>query len=252
MMTKRPFAITFLLCLLGTMQAHAVDLQQKQDRCKVDNPVRSFMQELPNTRKAVLESKNLTIVALGSSSTAGTGASSQDNSYPSVLQNELTRLYPGVEVNVVNRGVGGNSAVQMYHRMKDEVLAEEPNLVIWQTGVNDAINDIGIDKFKRILRKGIAALREAKIDVMLMDHQPLPRMERYPLYTQYLMALREVAAETGVPVFKRFDVMNQLLKDGKLRQDEIFSSDALHLVDHSYYCIATTLAQSISEKIARP
>ncbi|WP_204350940.1 SGNH/GDSL hydrolase family protein, partial [Serratia marcescens] len=84
-------------------------------------------------------------------------------------------------IKVINQGVGGNSALQMFHRMDEDVIEESPSLVIWQTGVNDAIQDVGIDRFKRILRKGIVKLREAGTDVVFMDHQPVPRAERYPL-----------------------------------------------------------------------
>ncbi len=219
-------------------------------RCAVQAALRGFAEDLPNSRAALSDGRSLTIVALGSSSTAGTGASSEQTTYPAVLKTELERLLPGHEISVINRGIGGNSAMQMYHRMDGEVISEEPNLVIWQTGVNDAIGDIGLDRFKRMLRKGIAKLRDAGIDVVLMDHQPLPRMERYPAYTDYLTALREVAAQTSVPVYRRYDVMTELLRDGRLRQDEIFSSDALHMVDGSYYCVGMTLARSIVEKLA--
>jgi acyl-CoA thioesterase I len=219
-------------------------------RCAVSASLRSFGGELPHAREALRDGKALTIVALGSSSTAGTGASSDQTTYPAVLQAEMQRLLPGHEISVINRGVGGNSAMQMYHRMDDDVLSEEPSLVIWQTGVNDAIGDIGLERFKRMLRKGIAKLREANVDVVLMDHQPLPRVERYPAYADYLAALREVAAETGTPVYRRYDVMTELLRDGRLRQDEIFSSDALHMVDGSYFCVGATLARSLVEKLA--
>ncbi len=64
--------------------------------------------------------------------------------------------------------------------MDSDVLEERPRLVVWQTGVYDAIHDIGVEKFKRILRKGIAKLREASIDVVLMDQFPVPRAERFP------------------------------------------------------------------------
>ena len=134
--------------------------------------------------------------------------------------------------------------------MEADVIDEGPKLVIWQTGVNDAINDIGLDRFKRILRKGIAKLREAGADVVLMDHQPLPHIERYPFYRDYLAALREVAAETNTPVFRRFDVLGRLLQDGRLEPDEMFSSDALHRVDGSYFCVGTTLARTIAEKLS--
>lgn len=219
-------------------------------RCQVANPTRGFSQELTAARAAFREGRTLTIVALGSSSTLGVGASTPEASYPAVLQTELARLLPGHDIKVVNQGVAGNSALQMFHRMDEDVLSEEPALVVWQTGVSEAINDIGIDKFKRILRKGIAKLREAGVDVVLMDHQPLPRAERYPMYQDYLAALREVAAETDTPVFRRFDVMTELLGDGRLRQDEVFAADSQHMVDGGYYCIGMALARSIAEKLS--
>ncbi|MCZ0735123.1 SGNH/GDSL hydrolase family protein [Phreatobacter sp. AB_2022a] len=219
-------------------------------RCQVANPTRALGQELAQARAAFRDGRALTIVALGSSSTLGVGASSPDASYPAVLQGELARLLPGHDIKVINQGVAGNSALQMFHRMDEDVVEEQPSLVIWQTGVTEAINDIGIDKFKRILRKGIAKLREAGIDVVLMDHQPLPQAERYPMYQDYLAALREVAAETETPVFRRFDVMTELLGDGRLRQDEVFAADSQHMVDGGYYCIGMALARSIAEKLS--
>jgi acyl-CoA thioesterase I len=219
-------------------------------RCAVSGELRAFSQDLPNARAALREGRTLTVVALGSSSTQGVGASSTETNYPSVLQGELSRLLPGHDIKVINHGVGGDSALQMFHRMDNDVLEEEPELVIWQTGVNDAIHDIGIDKFKRILRKGVAKLREAGIDVVFMDQQPVPRADRYPLYQEYLTALREVAIETRTPVYRRYDVMAELLRDGRMRPDEVFSADSLHMVDASYFCVGISLARTIAEKLS--
>lgn len=219
-------------------------------RCQTAAATRGFAEDLPHSREALRDGKPLTVVALGSSSTSGSGASSAAYSYPSVFQAELARLLNGHDVKVINRGVGGNSALQMFHRMDDDVIDEAPVLVIWQTGVNDAIQDQGIDRFKRILRKGIVKLREAGMDVVLMDHQPVPRMDRYPAYMDYVAALREVAAETATPVYRRFDVLATLLKEGRLRDNELFSADALHLVDASYACVGLTLARTIAEKVS--
>lgn len=218
--------------------------------CLVGADLRGFAQDLPNARAAIAAGQPITIVAIGSSSTQGLGASSEERTYPAVLQDELSRLLGGHEIKVVNAGVGSNSAHQMYLRLDQDVVAEEPKLVIWQTGVMDAIHDIGIDRFKRILRKGIAKMREAGIDVVLMDHQPLPRSDRYALYRDYMMALRAVAVETNTPVFRRFDVMNQLIEAGRLRQEEIFSTDASHTVDGGYFCTGANLARSIADKLS--
>ncbi len=218
--------------------------------CVVGTEVRGFTQDLPYARAAIAAGQPLTIVALGSSSTQGARASSDERTYPALLQEELRRLLPGHDIKVVNAGVGSNSAHQMYLRLDHDVVGEEPKLVIWQTGMIDAIHDVGIDRFKRIVRKGIARLREAEIDVVLMDHQPLPNSARYALYREYMAALREVAAETGVPVFRRYDVMSELIGSGRLRMDEIFTTDALNPADRGYYCIASNLAQTLAGKLS--
>lgn len=237
------------LVAISAFLAAPVDAATPQ-RCAVASQTRAIDFDLPAAHAAIRDGKKLTIVAIGSSSTAGSGASDDTKSYPAVLQSELSRLLPGHEITVINRGVGGESVMQMYHRLEGDVIDEEPALVIWQTGVNDAITDRGLDRFKRLLRKGIAKLRESGADVVLMDQQPLPRMERYPLYADYVAALREVAAETQTAVYRRYDVLSALLKEGRLAENEIFAADALHQVDASYFCIASTLAQSIAEKLS--
>jgi acyl-CoA thioesterase I len=56
------------------------------------------------------------IVALGSSSTAGAGASSAEATYPSRLMAELARRFPTQSVIVHNRGIGGERAIDMLTR----------------------------------------------------------------------------------------------------------------------------------------
>lgn len=217
-------------------------------RCDAGPDVRRIVGDLPYSRAAVAEGRVLTIVTLGSTSTLGAGASSEAASYPGVLESELSRQLPGHVLRVVNAGVASNSAHQMYMRLDDDVLSEEPRLVIWQTGVNDAIHDVGVDRFKRILRKGIGRLREAGVDVVLMDLHPLRQMERYPVYGDYQAALHQVALETGTPVFRRFALLGALLADGRLRQEEIVSGgEAGHAVDSGYFCLGTNLARSLAE-----
>lgn len=230
--------------------ANGTDITIDPAPCIVGEEIRGFSQDLRHARTAIASGQPLTIVAIGSSSTQGTRASSDERTYPALLQEELRRLIPDHEIKVVNAGVGSNSAHQMYLRLEHDVIGEEPKLVIWQTGIIDAIHDVGIDRFKRIVRKGIARLREAEIDVVLMDHQPLPNSERYALYRDYMAALREVAAETGVPVFRRYDVMSELIGSGRLTMEQIFTTDTLNPADRSYYCTAANLAQTLAAKLA--
>ncbi len=239
------------LILAGAATAAGASELRADTACTVAREMRGFAGDLAASRSLIADGGKLTVVALGSSSTFGVGSSSQDRTYPAILRQELGRLLPGHQIEVVNAGIAGNSAHQMYQRIDDDVLGEEPKLVIWQTGIFDAINDVGIDRFKRILRKGIAKLREAGVDVVLMDQIPLPRMERFPSYPAYVAALHEVAVETGTPVFRRNDMVAMLLGEGRLRPEEVLPAEGQqHQVDASYYCVGVNLARTLAEKLS--
>src|SRR6266550_1080001 len=66
--------------------------------------------ELPLPRVALRLSGGLPlkVVAIGSSSTAGAGASSPSGSYPSRLEGELGRQFPGHRITMVNSGRNGD------------------------------------------------------------------------------------------------------------------------------------------------
>lgn len=213
-------------------------------RCRA-GATQSFHPALPAARKAMQETGRLTIVALGSSTTAGSGASAEDKSYPFVLQSELRRRLPGAEVHVLNKGVGGQSAYDMLLRMGSDVIDEKPSVVIWQTVVNDAIRDIGEDKLAKILRKGIAKARAAGIDMILMDLPWLPREGRYPHFDDYRAVLARTAEQQGVSLFPRYAMMKGWSRSKQFTEEELVGMNGLHLVDAGYRCLASRLADGI-------
>src|SRR5215472_7937379 len=89
----------------------------------------------------------LTIVAVGSSSTSGVGASNPDLSYPSRLESMLRQVFPGLEISVVNRGRGGEDAPEELARLARDVVALKPDLAIWQVGTNAVLrrDDLAAD-----------------------------------------------------------------------------------------------------------
>ncbi|WP_306222838.1 SGNH/GDSL hydrolase family protein [Bosea beijingensis] len=214
-------------------------------RCRAEAAKAAFQPSLPAARKALQETGRLTVVALGSSATAGSGASADDKSYPSVLQAELRRRLPGAEVRVVNKGVGGQSAYDMLLRMQADVIDEKPAIVIWQTVINDAIRDIGEDKLGKILRKGVGKARGAGIEMILMDLPWLPREGRYPHYDDYRAVLTKTAQDQGISLFPRYAMMKGWSNSRQFTPEELVGMDGLHLVDAGYRCLALRLADGI-------
>src|SRR5881227_3126494 len=112
--------------------------------------------DLPLERTARhLASRKLTlIVALGSSSTAGSGASSVEASYPRRLMVELARRFPTEPLMVLNRGIAGERVVDMLARF-DDTASEHPDLVLWQLGTNAVLRGYEHGKSDSVIREGI-------------------------------------------------------------------------------------------------
>src|ERR1043166_2099449 len=149
-------------------------------KCVVSPELARFQMPLSRVALRLSGGLPLKIVAIGSSSTFGAGASSPANSYPSRLEVELGRHFAGHALTVINRGVNGEEAGEMVARFQSGVIAENPHLVIWQVGTNALLRDRPIDPRAAALREGIARLKAIRTDVVLMDPQYAPKVIAKP------------------------------------------------------------------------
>jgi acyl-CoA thioesterase I len=222
-------------------------------RCTAPDGVTRFKVALPYTARAIRRGEALVIVAIGSSSTQGIGASDQAHTYPALLAEELRRRWPRLAVTVVNKGIGGERAEQMLARFTRDVLPYRPQLVIWQTGSNQALVGEDVQGYEKTVREGIARLKAIHTDVILMDPQYAPRVLGRPLHKAIVDTLSGVANDLKVAVFRRFAVMRYWVTSGQYRMEDIISRDQLHMNDASYSCIARLLADSLaSAALATP
>ncbi|MCM0022113.1 MAG: GDSL-type esterase/lipase family protein [Tagaea sp.] len=221
-------------------------VEQVAARCEVPGDMLALRHPLPHVARRLAEGRQLTVVALGSSSTQGTGASSPALAYPARLESELHALLPHMAITVINKGVGGEDAAQMLARFESDVLAVEPDLLIWQAGVNAAIRGTALDEFVEHMSDGIERARARGIDVMLLGPQNAPRYvaaRQRREYSEHLMLLSRLH---DAPIFPRFRIMTHWVASGAFRADEIVAADGLHMTDASYYCLARLLARAIA------
>lgn len=213
--------------------------------CSAPQEMTRFSVKLPHTARAVRSGQPLVIVAIGSSSTAGVGASDPAHTYPGRLAEELHHRWPQLEITVVNKGVGGELASQMLARFERDVLPYHPQLVIWQTGSNHLLRSENIDGYAETIRAGIGRLKAADADVVLMDPQFAPRVLARSMHLPIVNSIATVAGDTNVAVFPRFAVMRHWISSGQYKIEDIISADGLHMTDTSYGCMARLLASSL-------
>jgi lysophospholipase L1-like esterase len=188
----------------------------------------------------------LTIVAMGSSSTQGVGASTPSMSYPSRLERELRDRFPAIEIRVLNRGIGGQDVGEELSRLDRDVVAEHPDLAIWQVGTNAVLRREDLTADEQLIRRGVALMKGSGSDVVLMDLQYARRVLARPAWEEMERIIVDVAHSNHVGVFHRFEIMQEWDRTQQLAPAAIIGPDGLHMTDASYGCLASELAEALA------
>jgi acyl-CoA thioesterase I len=220
--------------------------------CTVATDQVRFDFPLPRTARLLASGLPIKVVALGSSSTYGVGASTSAASYPSRLAEELGRRFPGHKFTVLNRGVSGEDVSNMLARLDTAVIRERPDLVLWQVGTNSVLENKAVQPHASLLREGLARLRATGADVVLIDLQYAPKVIAKRNADDMVSLIATTAKTAHVCHFRRFDLMRYWHETEHLPFKTFVSSDGLHMNDWSYACLAKALGQAIAEAAERP
>jgi len=214
--------------------------------CAVPPALSAIGASLDRTAARLDQGRPVTIVAMGSSSTQGVGASMPAKSYPSRLEEELRQQFPGVEIRVVNHGVGGQDVPEEVTRLGRDVIAEHPDLVIWQVGTNAVLRRDDLSADEQLISRGVASMKESGIDIVLMDLQFAPRVVARPASAEMERLIAEVARRTQVGLFRRFEIMKEWDRTQQLAPAATVGPDGLHMTDAGYACLANQLAEALA------
>ena len=220
-------------------------------KCRASRRMLELGNPLENARVSIADKKVLRIVAMGSSSTQGYGASNPAFAYPAQLKMNLDKMLPGVDVHVFNKGVGGEDAEEEVKRMKADVNGHKAQIVVWQVGTNSAIRHTPLDTFAEKLRAGIDIGRALGPEFVLMNLQYVPAVVALPDEEEYARVMAEVAKEKNVGLFRRFEIMRAWYNDG-MPYAQFVTNDGLHLNDFGQKCIGRLLSLSILNSIKPP
>lgn len=182
------------------------------------------------------------ILAIGSSSTEGAGASGPRATYPARLMADLAAMLGPDGVVVDNAGRGGEKAAATLVRLAKR-LSPPPDLVIWQVGVNDALDAAVTEAaFTGTLREGIALIRAAGAVPLLLDQQAFPTVPDPARYARFVALVGAVARAEGAALFPRHAVMAAW---DAATLDAMLAPDRFHMADRGYDCLAGLIAAAL-------
>src|SRR4051794_501093 len=220
--------------------------------CHSPKGVSKALGSLPHVASKLAAGQPVVIVAFGSSSTDGYGASSAEFKYPNRLAAQLHRQYPSADITVVNRGKGGEDAPEMMKRLQAEVIDMHPDMVIWQVGTNAVLRNLDPGETATMVEEGVKRIQEAGADLVLVDPQYSPAVTaKGESAGRMVKLLGRVAELRHVGVFPRFEVMRDWHEKQEIPIENFVISDGLHMNDWGYACFAQLLGDDIIKSVGQ-
>jgi hypothetical protein len=235
----RAIWLTMLAGLLVAAPLRAEEAAHAVSTCEVPAYLLTSESPLPKVASTVKPGGKLNILVIGSRSSV-IGTSDAAAGYPGRLQAVLREKLPGVETNVTLELQAKKTAEDLAPTLGKLVEDRKPDLVIWQTGTYDAMRGVDAEDFRNALDEGVAAMKAAGTDVVLMNLQYSPRTETMISGSAYLDNMRVVAQQHDAPLFDRFAIMRQWNETGDF--DLFSASPGLELAKRVHDCLARALS----------
>ncbi|MBI3451715.1 MAG: hypothetical protein HY057_02575, partial [Rhodospirillales bacterium] len=143
-------------------------------------------------------------------------------------------------------------AQQMLDRLATDVIAQRPDLVIWESGTAEAVRGIEVDQYAAALLAGVDRLTGAGIEVVLMDMQFSRSTARIINFRPYVEAVLQVAGMRDLIVFPRYDVMRWWIENDRIDFDRLTPADTAKIADRVYDCLGWLMAESIGRALREP
>ncbi len=152
---------------------------------------------------------------------------------------------------MINRGVNGEETADMLARLETEVLAEKPDLILWQVGTNALLRNRPLAPALEMINDGVKRMKAIGADVVLIDPQFAPKVLTKSDHQQMVTLISTAAKHGNVDLFSRFAVMRHWRETDGLSFEVFLSPDELHMNDWSYACQAKVMGEAIAEAATR-
>lgn len=165
--------------------------------------------------------------------------------------------HPDLQLQLVNRGIGGNRVPDLLARLQSDVLDAGPSVVVLYIGINDVWHTTSgagtqEDDYTHGLAALVRALRDAGIRVLLctpsvIGEKTEGQNELDDLLTRYTAISRNTASELGVPLCDLSAAFRDWLASHNPGNaaSGLLTTDGVHLTDEGNRLLAVTVAEAL-------
>lgn len=196
----------------------------------IQNP--GSLYRLMNVMERAAHGEEITIAYIGGSITDGSNASPKDASCYAALSTKWWEdTFPDAEINYINAGIGATDSYLGVHRLQDDVLVYEPDLVITEFSVND-YRSWNKETYESLLRAILLSDSEPAVIALLLGTE-----QDYNYATEHAQA----AFKLNVSTINYAAVLSEGRKDGTLSWEDVGGSDGVHPANNGHALIAHLL-----------
>lgn len=198
----------------------------------IQNPGNLF--RLMNVMERAAHGEEITIAYIGGSITDGSSASPKDTSCYAYLSTKWWEdTFPDATINYINAGIGATDSYLGVHRLQDDVLAYEPDLVITEFSVND-YRSWNKETYESLLRAILLSDNKPAVIALLLGTE-----QDYNYASEHAQA----AFKLSVSTINYAAVLSEGRKNGSLSWADVGNPDGVHPANSGHALIAHLLTQ---------
>ena len=181
--------------------------------------------------------EKVTVGVIGGSITQGSLASNPNNCYASLFNKWWNEKFPNTEIGFVNAGIGGTNSYLGVHRVDEQLLAYNPDVVIVEFSVNDTDKTMNKYSYDSLVRKILSY--ETNPAVMLLFTTQEDGTSLQDVH-------KEIGAAYDLPMISYREVVYPEVAAGTLDWKAI-SPDNIHPNDAGHDIIGQLLGRYLDE-----
>lgn len=177
------------------------------------------------------------------------------NGFVLFAANKLRLLYPDQNLQILNKGIGGDRTTELLKRIKKDVVAEKPDLVILFVGINDVwrrfdAGDITTEEqFRENYQKLVDTVQSTGAKLILIEPYLIDAVDKKnfrPYVDAFNKIIREIA-NGEIPLIPMDEIFHGLTQD--IAPDK-FAADGIHPTHRGCRYIADLAVKEIKKYIA--
>jgi len=194
--------------------------------------------KLTETIHRLKHGEELKIVAIGDSLTQGWMVG---RGYVDFLNEMISKKYPESRFRLINRGIPGDTAEGGLHRLMNDVIKLNPDLVLVQFALNDLFCGYSSERFKNNMKAIVRGIKEnTLVEILLVTSVPVIFERERAIADEFYEIMQKIADDEDVSIAPVHKYWEEKISEG-VDFYKLVQEDSVHPTEAGYRLMAEAI-----------